>query len=69
MSNRLLDAGSKTKIIWGWILVLILPLDIIAYLILSTTNVFVTLVGIIGIFVLPVGVVLLVVGYMQKGKS
>lgn len=71
MQKKLLNAKPITKIALGSLLSLLLPLAIVGYFILnkSTASLNVLLlIGVVGIFVFPIGVVLLVVGYMEKSK-
>lgn len=76
--------SSRRLITWGWILVALIPATIIAYaliyfianasgsepgnpvMILANTLVFI--IGAVGVFGFPAGIVLLIVGYTQRHK-
>ena len=86
MTDKKVNTGYKTMIVWGWVLLAILPICIVLYGLLNAIfstgmspdslsssiivifNTLLLLVSLIGFFCLPLGIVLLIIGYVKKSK-
>lgn len=71
-SKKLLNAKPITKIVLGCLLSLLLPLAIVGYVVFNKSATILNillLIGIVGIFVFPIGVVLIAVGYVERSKG